>query len=393
MPYFPPYLGLNLDFEEEDDKIREFIQSSRSKETTRKIEFWLTRLTEHGKTIGINEGLTNLSKNKWNSLLCSFLIEAKRDNGQNYETSTLHSFFSLVGRYMKDNKIGNLDSDQEFQGARDVKGAKLKVIKSDGKGNRPNRTTSLSEEEEMLLFEKGQLGWETPEALQRTIWWLTTILFGHRGRDEARQLRWGDIILKEEGGVKFLEFVERQTKTRDGGETSGTRAFPPKAFENTEDPQRCPVRTYMEFAKRRPDAMKTPDSPFYLAVNSNRKADADIWYKCAPLGKNSIAGFLKTACIAAGIPGRKTNHSARKTCVKRALDAGCPREYVAQLTGHKSVLSLNNYMEADIRVQKAMGASVLTGSKFSVSSTSDHTAPPVTINISGCQNVTVVHNH
>ena len=34
---------------------------------------------------------------------------------------------------MKDNKIGNLDADQEFQGARDVKKAKLKVLKSDGK--------------------------------------------------------------------------------------------------------------------------------------------------------------------------------------------------------------------------------------------------------------------
>ena len=88
------------------------------------------------------------------------------------------------------------------------------------------------------------MGWETPEALQRTIWWLTTILFGHRGRNEARQLLWGDVLLKEEGGVKFLEFVERQTKTRDGGETSGTRGFPPKAFENPEDPERCPVRTY-----------------------------------------------------------------------------------------------------------------------------------------------------
>ena len=96
----------------------------------------------------------------------------KKEDGENYKTSTIHTFLSLVGRYMKDNKIGDLATDQDFQGAKDVKKAKLKVLKSDGKGNRPNRATSLSEEEERLLFQTGQMGLETPEALQRTIWWL-----------------------------------------------------------------------------------------------------------------------------------------------------------------------------------------------------------------------------
>ena len=49
---------------------------------------------------------------------------------------------------MKDTKIGNLDADQEFQGARTVKRAKLIVLRSDGKGNRLSRATALSEDEE-----------------------------------------------------------------------------------------------------------------------------------------------------------------------------------------------------------------------------------------------------
>ena len=52
---------------------------------------------------------------------------------------------------MKDNKIGNLDADQEFQVARDVKRAKLKVLKSDGRGNRLSRATALSEDEEKFV--------------------------------------------------------------------------------------------------------------------------------------------------------------------------------------------------------------------------------------------------
>ena len=396
-PYFPPYLGFQFDENNIENTIKNYVDSSRSHETIRKMDFCMNRLEAHGKTLGITTPLVQLSKPEWNTLICSFLIEAKRETGQNYETSTIHSLFSLITRFLKDNRIGNLDSDAEFQGARDVKRAKLKMLKADGKGNRPNHATALTKDEEDMLFQSGQLGWDSPEALQRSIWWLTTIHFGHRGRDEARQLQWGDIKLKtDEVNGQYLEFQERSTKTRDGEKAGGCRRFTPKAFENKEDPRRCPVQTYKEFEKRRPDAMKKADSPFYLAINHKRKEE-EKWFKCAPLGKNTIANFLKTGCERAGIEGRKTNHSARKTCVKRALESGCPREYVAQLTGHKSVASLQNYVDADVHIQRALSASVATGAQFSVSTettvTSTGPQPSITLNITGCQNVTVVHNH
>ena len=103
VPYFPPYLGVDFG-ETEDEKIKEFIQSSRSKETVRKSQFWLTKLQEHAKKIGISGDLTGLNKTTWNSLLCSFLINAKKEDGENYETNTIYTLFSLIGRFMKDNK-------------------------------------------------------------------------------------------------------------------------------------------------------------------------------------------------------------------------------------------------------------------------------------------------
>ena len=145
--------------------------------------------------------------------------------------------------------------------------------------------------------------------------------------------------------------------------------------------------------------MKQENSAFYLAINNSRKED-EKWYKCSRLGKNSIATFLKVACEKAGIQGKKTNHSARKTCVKRALESGCPREYVTQLTGHKSLTSLSNYMDADVNIQRAMSTSVGTGSEFMVrtdTGTVRSAAGPgpggITLNITGCQNVSVIHNH
>ena len=387
------------DEESAEDKIRKFVESSRSKETNRKTELWIIRFKQHCEKQHGVAVFDNLNKTELNTLLCSFIIEAKKQNGDGYETTTIHCMFSVIGRFFKDHQLGEMENDTEFQGARDVKKAKLKMLKADGKGNKPNRAMALTKEEEDILYEAGQFGCHNPESPQRTVWWQTTLLFGHRERDESRQMAWGDVTLqKDETGKEYLQFSERCTKTRDGDTGGGSKAFAPKACEYPEEPSRCPVRTYKEFAKRRPIAAMRDDSPFYLAINHKRREEDNVWYSSAPLGKNTLGKLLKTACQKAGIAGQKTNHSARKACVKRALEAGCPREYVAQLTGHKNVSSLENYVEADISVQKAMCTSVQTGASFSMRENKELktcecsvASPAITFNITNCENVTVVH--
>ena len=299
---------------------------------------------------GITSPVEDLQKNDLNQLLCSFVIQAKKYNCENYVVTSMKSLFSMLGGYVKSIDKGNVDQDVEYRGFCDVKKAKVKVLKSEGKGNRPFHATHLTPAEEDMFYSTDQFGWETPEALQRTMWWHATLSYGHRGRQESRQMQWGDIQLKADAnGHEYIEFRERLTKSRSGGAAADRRSFAPKAFENKENPARCPVETYKRFASHRPENMMKEDSPFYLAINYRRSGEDTVWYTNGPLGKNTISQFLKEDCRKAGVPGRKTNHSARKTCVKRALDAGYPREYVAPLTGHKSVNSLENYAQADVQ--------------------------------------------
>ena len=88
--------------------------------------------------------------------------------------------------------------------------------------------------------------------------------------------------------------------------------------------------------------MKTPEAPFFLAINHQRKTDNPVWYRRAPLGKNEIGKFLSKAATNAGIEGNITNHSVRKTCISRLMDADIPTNYVAQLSGHKNLKSLDS---------------------------------------------------
>ena len=171
-------------------------------------------------------------------------------------------------------------------------------------------------------------------------------------------------------------------------------------WEDSVKNERCPVNVYKTYMKRRPQQMLQPDSSFYLAVNYKKSQDDLVWFKCSPLGVNSISSLIKTGCEAAGIHGHKTNHSLRKTTVKRALDAGCPREYVAQVTGHKSVKSLDNYAEVDITTHRAISSCITSGTSFSSSLERPSTSvpssslpSPFTLNITGCNSVTIINNH
>ena len=100
--------------------------------------------------------------------------------------------------------------------------------------------------------------------------------------------------------------------------------------------------------------MNKPDSPLYLAVKHQRKPDDDLWYMPCPLGKNKIGKFLSTAAKNASLQGRVTNHFARKTCISRLLDANVSNNFVAQLSGHRNLKSLDAYKSASYKHQQRM---------------------------------------
>jgi len=85
-------------------------------------------------------------------------------------------------------------------------------------GKRPNKTKSLTKEEEEMLWESGQLGDKTPRSLVNTKWWLLTQHLGLRGRQEYHDMTVEDFTIeKDDSGIEFIMFAEGLTKTRQGG--------------------------------------------------------------------------------------------------------------------------------------------------------------------------------
>lgn len=108
---------------------------------------------------------------------------------------------------------------------------------------------------------------------------------------------WGDVKLHKTGnGVEYLEFNERQTKTRTGSDYSDVRVTLPKMF-TTNETKRDPVAVNNFFARKRPKEMNQDDhAPFYLAVNNGLKADSLArkgWFKSGAVGINKLNGLME----------------------------------------------------------------------------------------------------
>ena len=157
--------------------------------------------------------------------------------------------------------------DAEFEQARKALQSKQKDLKQKGKGNKPNASVALTEEEMKLLYDKGLSGTSTPEALLNTVWFNNTIHFGLRVCKEHRDMCWGDVQLRQiTNGEEFLEYSERQTKTRTGENPRDVRQIKPKMF-SVPGSEKDPVAVYKLYAKKRPTEMNDNDAPFYLLEN------------------------------------------------------------------------------------------------------------------------------
>ena len=74
----------------------------------------------------------------------------------------------------------------------------------------------------------------------------------------------------------------------------------------------------------------------------------------APLDKNKIGKLMKIAVQSAGLQGNFTNHTVRKTRTSCLMDAEVAVNYVAQLTRHRNLKSLDSYKAASADHQQKM---------------------------------------
>ncbi|MES9905046.1 MAG: DUF3504 domain-containing protein [Sedimenticola sp.] len=172
----------------------------------------------------INESrqIEEIPANELSSLLSRFIISVKKQNGDEYEPSCLKGMLGSFDRQLRRKEYGeSIATGAAFSKVRDTLAKKQRQLKSEGKGNLPNKTDPLTDEDVEQLWNSDQLGAATPDSILQTLWLYNTVHFGLRSCQEHRDMRWGDISLKtDDSGQEYLQFSERYWR-----ETNGVTAF------------------------------------------------------------------------------------------------------------------------------------------------------------------------
>ena len=362
------------------DEIQDYINAQKKPNTVRSTKCHLKIL--HDWLI-VNKfelrQIEQIPPTELNLLLAEFFVKVKRSDGKDYEPTSLDAIKGSIERHLREQEYTkSIVADKEFFKMREALKARKMTLKKAGLGRKAHASEAVTREDEDRLITSGQLGNNSPSSLQFSIFYYFTKGFGLRGRQEHRQLKFGDISLKEtSSGQKYLEFGERDSKTMDGSKTTDYRKVTPKIF-STED-ELDVVKLYELFCEKRPADMNVPDAPFYLTcVPQNRLHDGSAWYYCSPMGANSLGKLLKNACAEAGVVGKKTNHSLRKTCVKELTKAGIQDHEIIKITGHKNVSSLMHY-DQELDLEEHEHISKILCRRNVITATSTFTNPTVSI--------------
>ena len=151
-----------------------------------------------------------------------------------------------------------------------------------GKGKRPNKSSSLTEDEVEELWSSGKFGSGNGYSLINTLWWQFSLHFGLRGRQEHHNMKIEDFTFKkDDNNIEFLTFAEGITKTRQSGLHEKSRLVQPKMFST--GAERCPVAFFKTYISKRPQELRESGN-FYLSVIPN--PTSNVWFKRNAMGIN-----------------------------------------------------------------------------------------------------------
>ena len=174
---------------------------------------------------------------------------------------------------------------------------------------------------------------------------------------------------KDDNSNEFITFAEGPTKTRQGGLRLQPRSVLPKMFATGDS--RCPVALFKSYLAKRPEDVKL-SGPFYLACIGN-PTKTDVWYKKSRMGKNAISRIMATmkenSPLQEMCPDKRlSNHSVRKTVVRKLKASGVPKSEIITITGHRQEQSVEAYDSGNEGEQRQL-SNVIDGKEIQFNQT------------------------
>ncbi|XP_053406117.1 uncharacterized protein LOC123530577 isoform X1 [Mercenaria mercenaria] len=213
----------------------------------------------------------------------------------------------------------------------------MKKLTKEGLGL-PNREAKpVTEEDESLLWKRGVFGSSTSLALQHTMYFYNCKFFGLRAYDEHKESMCNQFTIDKDGNGLYVEFKGTNSKTFSGGLKH--RKVDAKVIRHYDESSGI-VAYYKDYL----EALGN-NGYFYRRPLSRLKQNGNVRYSKQPVGINKLRCFMKDMCSLAGLEGRYTNHSGKKTCATTLYQKGVPEEEIMKRTGHRSIAGVRKYQK------------------------------------------------
>ena len=295
------------------------------------------------------EDLWGEDKEKLNSMLCRFVLEARLANGKHYTPNTLLQLLTNLQTLAYEKNESALHfmnhKDVTFKQLHNVTNNVSKQLLADGIGAEKKQARVITEEEEGILWEKKVLGCHSPTSLLHTIFYFCGMYFCLRGGAKHRELKLSQLEVQvSSNGVKCLVYREHGSKNHQG--LTHQVHLNNKIVHHYADNSlgdRCFVHLFELYVSKLPAAAKERDL-FYCKPKVKFSNDDEEWYYNAPIGRNILASLLKEICSSAGLDcSNIQNHSLRANSISRMYSHGVPEKQMMERSGHQSLGGLRSY--------------------------------------------------
>ena len=134
-------------------------------------------------------------------------------------------------------------------------------------------------------------------------------------------------------GIKCLIYKEDpKHKTNQGGLNHQYKPLCTVHVYESADVSHCLVHLFTKYVSLLPDSGSKGN--FYMYPLG--KPTFTQWYAEKPVGLNMLHETVKHMAIAAGLPGKFTNHSLRASTATHLYQEGVPEKLIKEVTGHRS---------------------------------------------------------
>lgn len=332
---------------------------------------WLEERNKLSPTDPVPEDLLAISDSAVVSkYLRYFVMEVRTKDGTKYPPATIRCILSALNRIYRKNSAPFSILDKGNPAFKELH-LTLDRVTSDlhreGVGVNRKSAEVITIEHENIFWEKQLLGYETPKALQRAVFFAVGLNFVLRGVQEHHDLTPQQLIryppdtsvYSEDVYYQYTEYISKNNLHRFKDINSTNKSC--RVYAQP-DSDKCAVRLIDFYIS------KLPDNPpaFYLRPLGKVPTGNRPWFCRSRVGINKLKTFVPEISAECGIDVHYTNHSLRATAVTRMYNAGVPEALIAEKSGHKSMKALRAYERTSKDQEKSAGRSIQQGKEFSV---------------------------